>query len=186
VRPVSYVALLRGINVGGNSMVAMTDLKASFERMGFERVRTYINSGNVVFGVRGRKSSGLRNRIEKSLAGDLGRHVPVVVRETDQIGAVVAAIPPSWTNDGDHRSEAYFSDLFGAPDCLDLFPLTPGLEEVVFVPGAVLCRIPRALLTKSRLTRIVGTDLYRQLTARNLNTVRKLHALLLETDAAAA
>lgn len=183
MRALSYVALLRGINVGGQSIVAMTDLKASFERMGFDQVRTYINSGNVVFDAGNRKADGLRRHIERSLSADLGRDMTVVVRDTGQVGAVVAALPSSWQNDGDYRSEVYFSDLFMAPDGLELLPLTPGLEEVLFVPGAVLCRIPRPLLTKSRLTKIVGTDLYRQLTARNLNTVRKLHDLLLEADA---
>ena len=44
-----YIALLRGINVGGNNMIKMADLKAAFERRGFQRVSTYINSGNVLF-----------------------------------------------------------------------------------------------------------------------------------------
>lgn len=176
----SYVALLRGINVGGKSIVSMADLKASFEKMGFEQVRTYINSGNVTFGGGGKTGGELRQRIEASLADHLGRPIRVVVRDDSQIGAVVSAIPPEWRNDGEHRSEVYFSDVFTSTACLELLPLTPGIEEVHFVPGAVLCRIPRALLTKSRLTRIVGTDLYRQLTARNLNTVRKVHGLMKE------
>jgi uncharacterized protein (DUF1697 family) len=180
---VSYVALLRGINVGGKSIVPMSDLKASFERMGFDHVRTYINSGNVIFGTGGTRAK-LRRKIELALADDLARELTVVVRDTEQVGAVVATMPPGWHNDGDHRSEVYFSDLFTSPDSLSLLPLTTGLEEVLFVPGAVLCRIPRALLTKSRLTRIVGTDVYRQLTARNCNTVRKVHALLQEVDGA--
>lgn len=178
------MALLRGINVGGKSIVAIGDLKVCFERMGFDQVRTYINSGNVIFRADGRAAPGLRGRIEKALASELGRAMTVVVRDTQQVGDVVAAIPSRWDGSGDHRSEVYFSDLFSSPDCLGLLPLTAGLEEVLFVPGAVLCRIPRALLGRSRLTRIVGTDLYRQLTARNLNTVRKVHALFRETDAA--
>jgi uncharacterized protein (DUF1697 family) len=181
------VALLRGINVGGRSTVPMSDLKASFERMGFDHVRTYINSGNVIFGSRTapanlRNRMKLRNRIEGALAEGLGREITVVVRDTGQMGAVVAAMPPEWQNDGDYRSDVYFSDLFTEPDCLSLLPLTPGIEEVCFVPGAVLCRIQRSLITRSHLTRIVGTELYRQLTARNCNTVRKLHALLTQAD----
>jgi uncharacterized protein (DUF1697 family) len=170
----AYVALIRGINVGGKSIVAMPALKASFEGMGFEGVRTYINSGNVIF----RSPSPRRDRVEAALAADLGRDLTVVLRDTAQIGAVVDAIP-DWENDTSYRSEVYFSDLFAKPDCVDMLPLTPGLEEVRFVPGAILCRIPRDRLTRTKLTRLAGTDLYRQMTARNCNTVRKLHQLML-------
>ena len=176
------VALLRGINVGGRTAVRMADLRLVFEDLGLGRVRTYINSGNVVFTGGGRDRARLRRRIERALAGGLGMEITVVVRDTSDLQAVTEALPRAWRNDDLHRCDVLFSDEFATADCLDLLPLTAGVEEVRFVPGAVICRVERSNLSRSRLTGMVGTDLYRRTTARNCNTTRKLHELLLEAD----
>ena len=177
------VALLRGINVGGSSTVEMARLRATFERLGLERVRTYINSGNVVFVSAEGDRAALRARIEAAIADDVGFAIRVLLRTTEEMGAVVAALPDGWRNDAEHRCEVFFSDEFTSYASLGRLPLTEGVEEARFAPGAVLCRIPRALQGRSRLTTLVGSDLYRRMTVRNCNTARKLHQLLLAADA---
>lgn len=177
----AYVALLRGINVGGKATVEMARLKTTFERLGLERVSTYINSGNVVFVGRGARAT-LRRRIEQAITEDFGLDVMVLLRSTDELQVLVDAVPASWRNDSDYKCDVFFSDEFRGPDSVERLPFTPGLEEVVFVPGAVVSRIDRGRQSKSRLTKIVGSDLYRQLTVRNVNTARKLHALLEAAD----
>ena len=172
------VALLRGVNVGGKTTVSMARLKEVFEGLGLRGVRTYINSGNVVFSAGDKSPARLGTRITAAIASELGLEVAVVLRDRDEFDRVLAVLPAGWNNDDKYRSEVYFSDRFRTPDDLGLLPLTPGIEEVLFAPGAILCRIPRAKLTRSRLTRLVGTDLYRSMTARNCNTVRKLGQLL--------
>jgi uncharacterized protein (DUF1697 family) len=108
--------------------------------------------------------------------------VKVLLRDRDEIGAVVDAMPKTWRNDSDHKTDVYFSDRFDSADVIDEFPLTKGLEETRFAPGAVIVRIPRDRLTKSKITKIVGTDLYKEMTARNCNTARKIHEMLSELD----
>ena len=177
------VALLRGINVGGNSKVGMAELKLTFERLGLSDPRTYINSGNVVFGGGGADRARLRRKIEKAIAKDFGFDVMVLLRDLDEMRAVVEAMPKTWRNDSDQKCDVIFSDQFKTPDIVERIPFTPGIEEVRFVPGAVMYRIPKDKVTKTRINKMVGTDLYKRMTIRNVNTVRKLYELLTEAGA---
>ena len=78
----TYLALLRGINVGGKNKVEMARLKTLFESIGCSDVRTYINSGNVIF-TNGRVAARLRTSIEKAIAQEFGFDVRVVLRDLD-------------------------------------------------------------------------------------------------------
>jgi len=174
----TYVALLRGINVGGKSKVDMGALRKTFERLGFNGVRTYINSGNVVFTARTRSPAPLMPRIEAAIVEDFGFQVAVLVRTADELGAVADAVPADWTNDESMRCDVFFlwPDV-DRPSVLEDVPHNPAIEDLRYVPGALVRRIDRKNSTRSRVTKIVGTDLYRRMTVRNINTVRKLHAL---------
>ena len=79
-----YVALLRGINVGGNNLIKMTELKACFEKQGFADVVTYIQSGNVLFSARAR-SRQARRRIEEALAATFNYKASVVLRSRKEL-----------------------------------------------------------------------------------------------------
>ena len=85
-RSVRYVALLRGVNVVGARRVAMDDLRALFEKLGFSDVRTLLNSGNVVFTVTKRNTGDQADRIERAIADRLG----VTTRVTVLLGREVA------------------------------------------------------------------------------------------------
>jgi uncharacterized protein (DUF1697 family) len=178
----AYVALLRGINVGGKALVDMKQLKTTFEGAGLANVKTYINSGNVVFTGGGKDRARLRRKIERAIADDFGLDVTVMLRDTDELRVVVETLPKTWTNDTKHKCDVLFSDEFTSPKSVDLLPLTKGIEETRFAPGAVVCRVARAKQSKSKLTRLAGTDLYQRMTARNCNTARKLYELAREAD----
>ena len=173
------VALLRGINVGGKALVSMPKLKETFERVKLKDVTTYINSGNVIFTGGGADRARLRRRIEQAITEDFGLDVTVVLRDTSEMKAVVDELPASWQNGDKYKCDVFFYDEFRTPKSLELLPFTPGIEEVRFVPGAILCRIPRAKQSKSRLAnRAIGTAIYKTMTIRNVNTVRKLYELM--------
>src|SRR5690348_10880623 len=74
-----YVALLRGINVGGNNIIPMATLRLVFERLGFDGVRTYINSGNVIFQTSSRSLKMLTADIERAIEGETGLRVATLV-----------------------------------------------------------------------------------------------------------
>jgi uncharacterized protein (DUF1697 family) len=173
-----YVALLRGINVGGNNKVAMADLKETVTRIGGEDVRTHINSGNVVFDHRGRSPAGLAKKVEQAIADDFGIQIRVLVLKASELARIAGDIPGSWTNDRTMRTDVIFLwDDVDTPEVIGDLPVRDGVDEVTYVPGAVLWRIDFADRTKSGKTKLVGTPLYRSMTIRNVNTVRKLAEL---------
>ena len=93
-----YVALLRGINVGGRAKVAMADLRAVFESLGFDDVRTYIQSGNVVFGSSKTVDAAA---VEKRIAAEMGVEPTVLLRTAKEM-ATVAEGNPFADTDGLH------------------------------------------------------------------------------------
>jgi len=88
-----YVALLRGINVGGNKKVPMSDLKKAFEALGFSDVKTLLNSGNVVFSAKEIEPVLLTQQIEQTLAKTFGFPIPVIIRIKDEVRSFVDSNP---------------------------------------------------------------------------------------------
>jgi uncharacterized protein (DUF1697 family) len=176
---VIYIALLRGINVGGKNKVDMSDLRAVFEEAGMSSVTTYINSGNVVFSSRVRSRARLVTRLEREIAARFGFDVKVLVRDLDGMHAVVAAMPSDWVNNQTMKCDVMF--LWAEadrPGVLDELRIKPEIDDVRYVPGAVIWRIDRGNATRSGLMKVVGTPLYQKMTIRNCNTARKLLELM--------
>jgi uncharacterized protein (DUF1697 family) len=178
-----YVALLRGINVGGKNKVAMNELKAVFEQAGMTSVTTYINSGNVVFSSRARSRAKLTARLEQAFAAHFGFDGKVLVRDLEDMRAVAAAIPPDWVNDQTMKCDVMFLwDDADRPTILDEFTIKPEIDEVRYVPGAVIWKVDRDVVTRSGMMKLPSASLYQQMTIRNCNTARKLLELM-ETTA---
>ena len=92
VMPV-YVSLLRGINIGSNKRVKMALLQKSFQAMGFERVKTYIQSGNVIFSGRKVSTAALSRKIEAKILQDFGFSVAVISRTQDEMEKTIQNNP---------------------------------------------------------------------------------------------
>ena len=183
----TYVALLRGVNVGGNRRIEMAKLKATFERLRFQAVRTYINSGNVIFRSKSRNREALTSKIEAATEEDFGERLAVLLRDLDQMKKLVAKIPAGWVNDQRTRCDVLFLwPEFDRRTVLKEFPINPDIEDVRYLRGAVVWRIDAKNVTRSRRTKIFGSSLYRGLTVRNVNTVRKLAQLMNEAERSAA
>ncbi len=179
--PVTYVALLRGINVGGNNKIEMAKLRQTFERLGFAGVKTLIASGNVVFRTEETSPAKLTKKIESAVEADFGMRIKVVLRDQTSMGKLVKAIPTAWVNDKEMKCDVMFlSEEVDNKTVLKQLPFDPAIEDVKYVPGAVIWRIDREKAAKSHMFRIVGTKLHQQMTVRNPNTVRKLYELMLE------
>lgn len=175
-----YVALLRGINVGGNRKVDMKLLKATFEKVGMENVRTYINSGNVVFQSEPLGHKHLADTLEKAIEIDFGFHVKVLLRDMDDMRATVESLPDTWQNDKDMKCDVMFLwEDFDSPKILEQLTTKPEIDDVTYVKGALLWRVDRDNVTRSGMLKIVGTDLYKNMTIRNCNTTRKLLDIML-------
>lgn len=175
--------MLRGINVGGKNKVDMRALKAVFEDAGMRSVRTYINSGNVVFSSQARSRARLAARLEKSIAADVGFDVKVLVHDLDGMRAIVGAVPPDWVNDHTMKCDVMFLwDEADRPEILDELRIKPEIDDVRYVPGAVIWGVDGGNVTRSGLMKVVGTPLYQQMTIRNCNTARRLLELMETAD----
>jgi uncharacterized protein (DUF1697 family) len=179
-----YVALLRGVNVGGHGKIDMKHLKAVFEAAGMTSVTTYINSGNVVFVSDVLGDARLAEVLETAVEDRFGAQTRVLVRDIDEIRSVVEALPADWTNDKTTKCDVFFLwDEADAPSVLERLDYDPRMEDVRYTPGAVIRRVDRDRASASRLTRVVGTPLYQQMTTRNCNTARKLLELMTTANA---
>lgn len=174
-----YVALLRGINVGGNTKVEMKKLKALFESLGYEDVLTYVNSGNVLFSTTKRDTEALTSQLQHAIKTEFGMPIPVVVRSKEDILNLVKAIPKSWENNTEQKTDILFLwKEYDKKESLMLLSPTAGIETLKYVPGAILWNLDRINYNKSGMSKFIGTELYKHMTARNINTVRKLASLL--------
>jgi uncharacterized protein (DUF1697 family) len=172
-----YLALLRGINVGGRNAVAMADLRAAFEDAGHTAVRTYIQSGNVLFEAGGRVDEAA---VEAFLERRFGLPLVVVLRTERQLRAVVEGAPEGFGQ----RPEEFHSDVvfLKAPltsaQAMRVVQLREGVDQAWPGRGVVYFARLSARRTASRMGRIIGTPEYQRMTIRSWATTTKLLALL--------
>jgi uncharacterized protein (DUF1697 family) len=177
-----YVALLRGINVGGSNRVPNAELKAVLEGLDFQEVVIYINSGNAVFTSQHEPKA---SDVQAALEGHFGFTIPTLVLPGTKIRTIAAAIPEDWTNDtpqpdksGQKSDVLYLFDDINAPDIIEKLGYKPEIEAMIYVDGAVLTNITRANQTKGSLQKLVGSKLYKLVTIRNITTAKKLAELV--------
>ncbi len=174
-----HVALLRGLNVGGNNKLPMADLRAALVGAGFEGVRTYIQSGNVVFSSV-RPAESLEAYIEGVLEREFDLRVPVVVRTQSQWTEVVQGNPFSDESRSEpNRVQLCLAKRAPAPDAAEqLQAIATRDERIVAAGAAIWIHFPNGIgdskLTPAVLDRCVGSSV----TARNWRTVTKLQDML--------
>jgi uncharacterized protein (DUF1697 family) len=174
-----YIALLRGINVGGNNKIDMKLLKQTFERVGMKDVVTYINTGNIIFSSNDQSKMELSRILEEAIHDDFGLRIKVVVRSIDDVRGIIHAIPDTWKNDKDMKSDVMFLwDEIDDEAVLENLVIKPTIDTVKYVPGAILWSIEKKNANKSGMSKIIGTKIYKQVTVRNVNTARKIYELM--------
>lgn len=173
------VALIRGINVGRAKRVAMADLRAMMERLGYADCRTLLNSGNVVFTAGRDNPSRSVDRIEQAMSKELGVEAPVIVLDAGDFSSVVDENPLIEIATDPSRLMVAF--LMRPDDLKRLEPLAHedwGLEALALGRNqAAYLWCPEGVI-KSRLTEAVAGALDKVVTARNWNTVLKIAAVL--------
>jgi len=129
-----YVAFLRGINVSGQKLIKMETLKTYFEMPGFSDVKTYIQSGNIIFNAEATDQQQLTAQIEQKLEQELGYIVKTIVRSQEELGKIISHNPYAGLVDSDSR-KLYVSFLSGEPgaDKLAALPTKMGdNDELIF------------------------------------------------------
>lgn len=174
-----YIALLRGINVGGKNKIDMELLKETFGKVVMNDVVTYINTGNIIFSYKGLSETELSHILEEAIHNDFGLQIKVVIRNVDDIRRIINAIPNTWKNDKEMKSDVMFLwDEIDDESVLKNLVIKPKIDTVSYVPGAILWSVDKKNVTKSGMSKIVGKKIYKQVTIRNVNTVRKIYELM--------
>jgi len=174
-----YIALLRGINVGGHNAVAMSDLRDLLADLGFAGATTLLQSGNVVFKATGKTSNALESLLEKETARRLGVSADYIVRSANEWAKVVAAnpFPNKAKEDPGHLIVMSLKTAAPAKSVSALAASIKGRETVHAVGKHLYIVYPDGMgtskFTGALIERIVGS----RGTARNWNTVLKLLAL---------
>jgi len=180
-----YVILLRGINVGGNSLLPMAKLKKSLEKAGLSDVKTYIASGNAL--ARSDKTPAqIKAAVEKGLLSLFKKDAPVIkvlVLSHAQLKSIVKNKPKGFGDEpAKYHSDVIFMMEGTAKKAMAAFSPNPEVDTVWAGKGAIYSQRLSALRTKSRLNKIMSTPFYKVMTIRTWNTATKLLALLEEME----
>lgn len=183
----TYVALLRGINVGGKNKVSMADLRACLESLGFTQVMTYIASGNVIV-TSDKQPKAVQAAIEAALVKNFKLDsdlIKVLVLTRQQLQAIVDNRPKGFGDDpATYYSDTIFMMDIAVDEAMAVFDPREGVDVVWPGTDVIYSQRLGALRTKSRLGKIVGTPLYKSMTIRSWNTTVKILDLLKNKDAA--
>lgn len=175
-----YVALLRGINVGGNNLIRMADLKACCEEMGLLDVSTYIASGNVIFGSEGKNVEKLTTKIEKALSKEFGYKASVVVVPYVELKEAVKKAPKGFGNEPEkYRYDVIFMRApMTAAEAMKSVEVREGVDRAWQGKSVLYFARVAAKATQSKLPKLASKPAYKSMTVRNWNTTTKLLALL--------
>ena len=175
-----YLALLRGINVGGKNIIAKDDLRECFENMGLNNVRTYIQSGNILFQSETSSIKDLTARIETALSNQFNYAAQAVVFSHKQYLSELQAAPKNWGHDVEQKHNAMFL-LGGLKPNEVMTQLPPPIEKYEQVgvgKGTIFWSASKKHLGKTTVMKLGSAPVYKQMTVRNHNTTLKLLALL--------
>ena len=180
----TFISLLRAINVSGQNPIRMPELKTLYEKLGYQNVTTYLQSGNVVFDALEQDDRQIARSLEAAIASTFGMNVPVLIRSTPDLENILASNPfASRANLDPARLVVVF--LSAAPDELALSRLQPPPDipdEFVLSEREIYLHCPNGLgrskLTNSFFERKLGLVA----TSRNWNTVPALHAMAAQRE----
>lgn len=177
---INYLALLRGINVGGKNIIKMNELKSFFEQNGCSDVNTYIQSGNVLFRHIETNANRLTKMLEDELPKSFGIEVPLVIVTHSQLRSIVLQAPAGFGDAPElYRYDVLFVKAPATPqDILQEVKARNGVDTADRGEFAVYFSRLISKASSSYLTRIVSSPVYRSITIRNWNTTTKLLAML--------
>ncbi len=178
-RSTEYVALLRGINLGGNNRLAMKELVEMFVEAGCNDVSTYIQSGNVLFTAPGPLVKGLPELVAKEIAARYGYRVPVIVRSAEQLAQTIRDNPFLQAGESEKTLHVYF--LAHLPTVSAVQKLDPNRsppDSFRVVHQEIYVHLPNSMARTKLTNAYFDSKLSTTSTARTWGTVCKLFAMM--------
>ncbi len=178
----TYLALLRGVNVGGKNLLPMKDLAGMFAKAGCSDVRTYIQSGNVIFQAPAGVLSGLAGRTAQQIQDRFGLKVPVILRSTEQIQDTLRHNPFLKAGTPENTLHVVFlTDLPNPQDVSKLDPHRSPADAFVVRDREIYLHLPNGVANSKLTNAYFDSKLSTVSTARNWRTVNKLHKLMTQS-----
>ncbi|GHV09004.1 hypothetical protein FACS189485_21130 [Spirochaetia bacterium] len=182
MKKIKYVALLRGINVGGNNIIKMDGLRKIFEEIGFSDVRTYIQTGNVIFNDIEKDKSKLTEKIEEKLFKETKNKINIVILIFSEINEIILKKPENF---GENNEEYKYDIIFlieplKAKDAVKEFNPREGVDKIYAGKNVLYHSILKKERTKSHITKIIESEIYSKISIRNWNTTKKLYEIMNE------
>lgn len=167
-----YIALLRGINVGGKNKVEMKKLKDLFATLGFYNISTYLNSGNIIFES---KVKPIQKTIESRINEHFKVEITTLIKSETEMKAIANAIPKEWKNDTEQKTDvAYLFEESDREGIIDELNIAKEYIDIRYVKGAIFWNVLRSNYNKSKINKLIQHKLYKSMTVRNVNTARFL------------
>ena len=177
----SYVILIRGINVGGKNKVSMANLRQCLEELGFAQVATYLASGNVIL-ASDKHPDAIKTQIEEMLPEKFSLDdelIKVLVLTRRQFQAVIDNKPKGFGDQPDkYHSDAIFLIDIDTAQAMPVFSPREGVDTIWAGDGVIYSQRLSAQRTKSRLSKIAASSVYKSMTIRSWSTTTKLLELL--------
>ncbi|MFA5928876.1 MAG: DUF1697 domain-containing protein [Candidatus Margulisiibacteriota bacterium] len=177
---VTYVAFLRGINVGGNNLLKMDALRAEFSTAGFQSVTTYIQSGNVIFQSEIPSKVAVEAKIEKMLSVRFKYKAKVLIRSRQDMGNIVAHFPKIFSDPKWKHNVILLSRAIDSKSILKKLEIKKDIEELSYYKGALFWSAKMDKITRSNMIKLSARPEYQEMTVRNVNTTRKMLELMRE------
>lgn len=180
MKNIQYLALLRGINVGGKNIIKMVDLKACFESLGLLNVVTYIQSGNVLFESGEKDKIKLTKDIEQGLSKAFKYEAKLVIISHKELREIVDEAPSRFGKDSaTYRYDVIFlKEPLTSKEAIKSVNVKEGVDTADVGKRALYFSRLIAKASSSHLTRIIGLPIYQNMTIRNWNTTTKLLAMM--------
>ena len=175
-----YIALLRGINVGGNNIIKMEDLRACFVAMGFTDVKTYIQSGNVLYCSDNEGKLELLNRIESELSRRFSYQSKIVLISQYQLEIVIKTAPDGFgSKPEEFRYDVVFlKEPLSSNEAFQSLKLREGVDNAYIGKDVLYLSRLISRAGQSYLSKIISLPVYQFMTIRNWNTTTKLFDLI--------
>jgi len=174
-----YIAMLRGINVSGKNLIKMEQLRASFTALGFANVKTYVQSGNIIFEAPHETAASLSGKIERQILRDFGFSVPVLLKTSNEMAEIIKHNPLLKVPAIDH-SKLHITFLSDAPPKTaleQLQPLAVTPEQFRIVGREIYLYCPKGYGNTKLSNTAIEKKLSLRATTRNWNTAKTLLAM---------
>ena len=179
----SYVAFVRGINVGGKCLVNMAKLRLALQNVGLASVQTYIQSGNILFQSSEKDTTILNRKVSNTIAAEFGIEAQVATVTAPQWRKVFTQAPMWWGKDADwkHNLIILLPPTKTEEVIEAIGELNAGIEHVEAGDRVVYQSILTSAFSRSASSRLVTRPVYKHITIRNYNTSKKLAELVVDS-----